>query len=106
MAAGKKTGGRQKGTPNKATAFLKEQLTSFLESYINGGSKMSFKKDFDSLEAIDRLRIALKMAQIVLPKDHSIDFSDDLKNASLQEKMQILSSQVLNTDNQDIDDSE
>ena len=104
MAAGKKTGGRQKGTPNKVTNFLKEQMTSFLEDYIQNNSKLSFKSDFNSLEPNERLRIALKMAQIVLPKDHSIDIGDELKNASLQEKMIALSTQVVNDGEEDNDE--
>lgn len=103
MAVGKKTGGRQKGTPNKATTFLKEQMSSFLENYILGEDDKSFKRDFYSLEPNERLRVSLKMAQIVLPKDHSVDFSDDMKNMSLQEKMKVLSAQIVSDDEPDDD---
>ena len=37
MAAGKKTGGRQKGTPNKTTALLKDAILKAAE---NAGNKV------------------------------------------------------------------
>ena len=47
---GKKTGGRVKGTPNKATATLKESIVDMLSEYRDSGD---MKSDFNALDPKD-----------------------------------------------------
>ena len=65
-----KTGGRVKGTPNKVTAFSKATIAKMIADYSDSG-KMSL--DFDSLDPKDRLQIAEKMMQYVMPKIQSVE---------------------------------
>lgn len=68
MATGKKTGGRQKGTPNKATLLGKSAIVELLTDYNNSGLMAS---DFATLDPKDRLAIAEKLMQYVMPKMQS-----------------------------------
>lgn len=68
MAKGYKTGGRQKGTPNKATVLGKEVIISLLSDYAESGL---MTKDFMNLEPKDRLVIAEKLMQYTMPKMQS-----------------------------------
>ncbi|MBQ9203489.1 MAG: hypothetical protein IJ155_04515 [Prevotella sp.] len=72
MAKGKKTGGRQKGTPNKATAFTKEVISDILSDYYSTGQ---MAKDMKELEPKERVDAILKLAAFVTPKPQSIDMS-------------------------------
>lgn len=65
---GKKTGGRVKGTPNKATVMNKQLINNLLADYSDSGL---MSKDFMSLEAKDRMTIAEKLMQYVMPKMQS-----------------------------------
>lgn len=69
---GKKTGGRQKGTPNKATAFSKAIIEHILEEYNDTGA---MAKDIQDLEPKDRLDIMVKLMAFVTPKPQSVDMS-------------------------------
>ena len=53
MAIGKKTGGRQKGTPNKITALIMQ--------------------DFMELDPKDRVKVSTEFIKIIMPKNISID---------------------------------
>lgn len=66
---GKKTGGRVKGTPNKATATLKESIVDMLSEYRDSGD---MKSDFNALDPKDRLLISEKMMQYVMPKIQAV----------------------------------
>lgn len=65
----KKYGGRVKGTPNKATMMGKKFIQDFLSSYSNSGLMES---DFASLEPKDRLYVAEKFVQYIMPKMQSV----------------------------------
>lgn len=65
---GKKTGGRQKGTQNKSTKLTKEVLSTLLSDYKESGLML---EDFKHLSAKDRMTIAEKMMQYVIPKMQS-----------------------------------
>lgn len=67
---GKKYGGRTKGTPNKTTVINRNIITSMLSEYSESGQ---MSDDFDALEPKDRLTIAEKMMQYVMPKIQSVD---------------------------------
>lgn len=69
--------GRVKGTPNKVSTKTKEVIASLLTEYSNSG-KMS--NDFNSLDPKDRLMIAEKLMQYVMPKMQAT--SIDVEGAS------------------------
>lgn len=69
---GKKTGGRQKGTLNKTTAFTKELLTELLSDYQESGL---LGDDFKKLEPKERIDAAIKFAGFILPKPQAIDMT-------------------------------
>lgn len=73
---GKKTGGRQKGTANKVTKMSKQLITELLTDYSDSGLMTS---DFKALEPKDRMTIAEKLMQYVIPKMQSvgIEVSED-----------------------------
>lgn len=73
---GKKTGGRQKGTPNKITTLAKKMMEKWLEAHntIEEGHATSIMmEDFDSLDPRDRVRVSLEFIKIIIPKNISID---------------------------------
>lgn len=72
---GKKTGGRQKGTPNKATAFSKTVIQELLDDYTSSDGDKKFKHDIEKLEAKDRLDIMVKLMSFITPKPQSVDMS-------------------------------
>lgn len=61
---GKKTGGRTKGTPNKTTSTVRGTLTSFLQTY----TAERLRRDFDELEAKDRIILYEKLLGYIVPK--------------------------------------
>lgn len=58
---GKKYGGRKKGTPNKITTLVKENISKYITDCLNS-------IDIDSLEDSDKIRLALGMMHYVIPK--------------------------------------
>ncbi|UWD56557.1 MAG: hypothetical protein [Bacteriophage sp.] len=76
MAIGKKTGGRQKGTPNKITALAKGMIEKWLETHntIPEGDVMSLiMQDFMELDPKDRVKVSTEFIKIIMPKNISID---------------------------------
>jgi hypothetical protein len=65
MAAGKKTGGRQKGTPNRATAALAAEIA---ESGLTPLAYMLSVMGDQSTEPATRLKAAIEAAPYVHPK--------------------------------------
>lgn len=63
-----KTGGRKAGTPNKATATLKEFITLIINE-----NRSQMEKDLKELEPKERLQILVKMMAFVMPKQVSFE---------------------------------
>lgn len=82
----KKTGGRQKGTPNKAPTPVKSIITNILTEYSNSGK---MKKDFDSLDPKDRMAIAEKLSQYVMPKIQavSVDLESNISKITIEQEL-------------------
>lgn len=78
MAKGKKTGGRKKGTPNKATAFSKEVINDILTDYRESGA---LGKDISQLEPKERLDVMIKLMGFVTPKPQSISMDITSSNS-------------------------
>ena len=72
-----KTGGRQKGSPNKITKAVKECITNMLTEYTNS---KTFFEDFATLEPKERLMIAEKLMNYIVPKMQSVAVEDNNKN--------------------------
>ena len=72
-----KTGGRKKGSPNKITKAVKECITNMLTEYTNSET---FLKDFATLEPKERLMIAEKLMNYIVPKMQSVAVEENNKN--------------------------
>ncbi|MDL2223104.1 hypothetical protein LJB98_03295 [Bacteroidales bacterium OttesenSCG-928-M11] len=83
---GKKTGGRKKGTPNKSTMLGKSSIVELLNDYSNSGLMSS---DFKILDPKDRLYIAEKLMQYVMPKmqSTSLNFDDSEKGKTIEDTL-------------------
>ncbi len=92
MAIGKKTGGRQKGTPNRITALAREMMQKWLEmhgSVPKGETLPIIMQDFAQLDPRDRVRVSAEFIRIIMPKTVSID--DTEGQTTLEEKLAALS---------------
>lgn len=67
MAQGYKTGGRQKGTPNKLTKEMRDVLKGVVAEELEG-----LPQRFNELDTKDRLELFIKLLPFVLPKTQSI----------------------------------
>ena len=74
MAKGNKTGGREKGTPNKTTGEMRELISAFLTNNWKG-----VQNDFDKLEPKDRLQFFERLLQYSLPKMQSVQHDFELE---------------------------
>lgn len=63
-------GGRKKGTPNKATATIREAIAAMWKDYHDSGL---FQKDIEALDSQTRAAVMEKYAQYVAPKLKTID---------------------------------
>lgn len=66
---GKKTGGRVKGTPNKASKKTKDIINEIVADYIESGLMHS---DFAALDSRDRLDIMIKLTKFVVPQPKEV----------------------------------
>ena len=83
MAAGRKTGGRKKGTPNKKTASIQAKLDKHGCDPIEEMAKLameSIKKD-DVQTATSLLK---ELAQYVAPKRKAVEVSGSEEKAPIQ----------------------
>ncbi|MFR9525592.1 MAG: hypothetical protein SNI91_05470 [Rikenellaceae bacterium] len=84
-----KTGGRQKGTPNRATSTTREWISQLLDS-----NREQIEQDLQKLEPKDRLQVLEKFMQYAVPKIQRMELTGrdekDLIPASLQKDMQDL----------------
>lgn len=87
---GKKTGGREKGTPNKATAFSKAVILDIVSNYMNSDE---WVKDFGKLDAKDRIDTIIKLTAFITPKPQSVslDIIDDEKKKTIEDTLKELS---------------
>lgn len=83
---GVRYGGRQKGTPNKTTASIREAVDNVLGGYMNSGLML---EDFKVLDSKERLEIAIKLMQFVAPKMKSVDVavSSDQKLENVAQRL-------------------
>ncbi|MFB6306417.1 MAG: hypothetical protein ABEH43_05430 [Flavobacteriales bacterium] len=72
MAKGKKTGGREKGTPNKLTKELRATLKNALD-----GELEKLPEHLEKLEPKERVELLIKLMPYVVPKVESVNHSHD-----------------------------
>jgi hypothetical protein len=60
---GEKTGGRAKGTPNKATQEVRELFSQLVRDNLP-----QLKKDLAALEPYQRVNAMMKLSQFIIPK--------------------------------------
>ena len=65
---GRKTGGRQKGTPNKTTKTIREKLSEVTSDYYNSDK---FFQDLEQLEPRERVALMERLTNYVAPKMQS-----------------------------------
>lgn len=63
-------GGRQKGTPNKSTATIREAIAAQWQRYRESGQ---FQEDLEALDPATRIVVMERYAQYVSPKMKSVD---------------------------------
>lgn len=74
---GKKTGGRQKGTPNKTTSTLRTAISKIVNDYYNSETLL---EDINQLKPKERVDIMEKLAAYVVPKLQSVDVNAEVKS--------------------------
>lgn len=87
MAYGKKTGGRQKGTPNKTTTITKEMVVEVLNS-MHG----HLPEKLAELEAKDYVAMYAKLMEFVIPKPQRVEIEQSNKfRVSIEDALKKLS---------------
>ena len=77
MAQGKKTGGRQKGTPNKTTGTLRTAISKIVNDYFDSDTLM---EDIGRLKPKERVDMMEKLAAYVVPKLQSVDVNAEVRS--------------------------
>ncbi len=67
-------GGRQKGTPNKVTASVKDWLSDLIDK-----NRKQVEDDIKQLEPRDRLMVLEKLMQYVIPKQQAVSAKVDFE---------------------------
>ena len=75
MSQREKTGGREKGTPNKTTQEIRDKFQHIVNSF----SEDSIIKDLKSLQPNERLRHLTAMCEYIAPKYQRITHELDLE---------------------------
>ena len=84
----KKTGGRQKGTPNKITALAKGMIEKWLETHNTipeGDMAPLIMQDFLELDPKDRVKVSMEFIKIIMPRNISID--DNEIHLTMEDKL-------------------
>lgn len=84
-----KSGGRKKGTPNVTTGITKAIIADLLQAYHQTNMMTS---DFMALEPRDRLLIAEKLCQYIMPKMQSVSAEvNDQRSVTIEDRLRELS---------------
>lgn len=75
-----KTGGRQKGTPNKATAAVKNYIADTLQRYMQPAGEDSeepnLQRDLREMLPEDRVKAMTQLAAYVIPKQQALSIEE------------------------------
>lgn len=91
-----KTGGRQKGTPNKTTATIREWLINVIRK-----NQRQIEKDLKELEPGARLQVIAKLLPFVVPKMESINATVDYNKLSDEQLDTVINELTKDIDNED-----
>ena len=75
-----KTGGRQKGTPNKVTASVRGWLSCLIDK-----NRKQIERDLKAVEPMERLQMIEKLMQYVVPKQQAIKAAVSFDNMTDEE---------------------
>jgi hypothetical protein len=73
MANGIKTGGRQKGTPNKTTNEIREKYQLLITESLE-----QLSEDIKTLEPKDRLKVIIELSKFVIPTLKATELTTDI----------------------------
>ena len=86
-----KTGGRVKGTPNKATGAVRNVLAPIISSYIGGDglgdNKVTLEQDLAKMDPAERARIIANLVPFVMPKLAAVEVKEEKKRPSYQDEL-------------------
>jgi hypothetical protein len=71
MPKGIKLGGRQKGTPNKATTSIRDSFKSMIENNLE-----QIEADLLMLKPAERIKAITELSKFCLPTLKAVDFKD------------------------------
>lgn len=87
MAKGKKTGGRQAGTPNKATKITREIISN-----LSADMYKQVLEDIESLESHERVKVWLKLCEFSISKPQTVSLEMTVENKkTIEDKLAELS---------------
>ena len=75
-----KTGGRQKGTPNKVTSSVKSWLSCLIDK-----NRRQIEKDLKAVKPLERLQMLEKLMQYVVPKQQTVKAAVNFENLTDEE---------------------
>ena len=75
-----KTGGRQKGTPNKVTSSVKGWLSCLIDQ-----NRRQIEKDLKAVKPLERLQMLEKLMQYVVPKQKTVKAAVNFENLTDEE---------------------
>lgn len=80
---GQKTGGRQKGTPNRATAAVKGYITEVLQRYMQpageDNNEPNLQRDLREMLPEDRVKAMTQLAAYIIPKQQALSIEEQTK---------------------------
>ena len=76
-----KTGGRKKGTPNKATLFGTQTIMDLLDDYQQSGL---MAQDFTALKPNERMTLMKDLAGYIIPKKKALEADVNVKTEEQQ----------------------
>ena len=80
MAKGIKTGGREKGTPNRTTREAREMLLGILEQYQDNG----LEKDLELVKPEARLKFMTDLMKHLIPKPKAQEENEQTKPSKIE----------------------
>lgn len=83
-----KTGGRQKGTPNKVTSTMKDWLAKLIDS-----NRKQIERDLKALEPKERLQVLERFMGYVIPKQQAVSAKIDYNQLS-DEQLDVVISEL------------
>lgn len=84
-----KTGGRKKGTPNKATVEKRELISKFIDDHWD-----EFVTAFENLEDDKKCKLMVDLMPYASPKLASIEYKDKDKPRTLEDELSELSGET------------